>query len=136
MEIVKRIRRRGLERWLPAAITCAILCAANYGLDVAFDWYGLPTSKTILNDLIIGILGAVAVYYYLSASQENHNFKSAKERIILIGEMNTRIRESLGMVTSSALSEDRMERLQGIDEAIDRIDEILCDFRVRTKVGG
>jgi hypothetical protein len=136
MEIGKRMPRLGLERWLPAAITCAILCTANYGLDVAFDWYGLPTSKTILNDLIIGILGAVAVFYYLSASQEGHNFRSAKERIVLIGEMNARIRESLGVVTSAALSEDRMERLRGIDQAMDRIDEILCDFRTETKAGG
>lgn len=101
-------------------------------MDILFDWYGMPASKTIVNDLIIGILGAVAVFYYLSASDKNHNFANAKERIVLIGEMNLRIRESLGVVTSSALSDDRDARLQGIDQAIDQIDEILCDFRVGT----
>jgi len=131
MELVKgKMRLREFERLAPAAITFVFLCGVNYGMDIALDWLGIPASKTIVNDVVIGLLGAVAVFYYLSASRENHNFKSAKERIVLIGELNRRIRESLGVVTSSAMSEDRGARLQGIDEAIDRIDEILCDFQV------
>jgi hypothetical protein len=122
-------RSRMLARIFPAVITFAVLFAANYSLEIALERMGSDVSKTIVNDLIIGVLGAVAVYYYLSASYESHHFESAKERILLIGELNLRIRESLGEVTSSALSDDRGARLRGIDEAIDRIDDILCDFQ-------
>jgi len=131
MELVKgKMQLRDYDRLAPAAITFVFLCGANYGMDIALDWLGIPASKTIVNDVIIGVLGAVAVFYYLSASRENHNFKSAKERIVLIGELNRRIRESLGVVSTSVMSEDREARLQGIDEAMDRIDDILCDFQV------
>jgi hypothetical protein len=39
-----------------------------------------------------------------------------------------RIREALGVVATSALSEERMARLKGIDEATDRIDDMLTDL--------
>ena len=126
----KRRLLREYDRLAPAAITFVFLCGANYGMDIALDWFGIPASKTIVNDVVIGVLGAVAVFYYLSASRENHNFKSAKERGVLIGELNRRIRESLRVVSHSVMSEDRDARLHGIDEAIDRIDDILCDFQV------
>jgi hypothetical protein len=73
-------------------------------------------------------LGALAVYSFLSASRERDDFESAKERIILIRELNRRIREALVSVATSALSEERLARLQGIDEATDRIDDILTDL--------
>jgi hypothetical protein len=134
--VKKKLRLGEFNRWIPAAVTGVILCGTNYAMDIGLDWLGTPSSKTIVNDVIIGVLGAVAVFYYLSASHESYNFKSAKERIVLIGELNRRIRESLGVVTSSAMSEDRDARLQGIDEAIDRIDGILCDFQTKPSAGG
>ena len=130
MGLTKKDGRAGLiRRVVPAVLTCAFLFAANYTMDIAMARMGIDESKTIVNDLIIGVLGALAVYYYLSASYENLHFQSARERILLIGELNLRIRESLGVVTSSAMSDDRVARLRGIDEAIDRIDDILCDFQ-------
>jgi hypothetical protein len=118
-----------LGRLVPAILTCILLFAANYAMDIAMDRIGMNGSKTIVNDLVIGILGAMAVFYYLSASYESHYFNFAKERILMIGQLNLRIRESLVAVTSSALSDDPGARLRGIDEAIDRIDDILSDFR-------
>ena len=94
------------------------------GIDFLIDRLGTTASKTIVSDVVIGILGALAVYFFLSASRGRQDFESAKERIILIRELNRRIREALGAVATSALSEERMARLQGIDEATDRIDDI------------
>ena len=130
MGLTKKDGRAGLlRRVVPAVLTCVFLFAANYTMDIAMARMGIDESKTIVNDLIIGVLGALAVYYYLSASYESLHFENARERILLIGELNLRIRESLGVVTSSAMSDDRVARLRGIDEAIDRIDDILCDFQ-------
>ena len=117
------------NRLLPAILTCILLGGTNYAMDIGMERIGMDGSKTIVNDLVIGILGAIAVFYYLSASYENHHFEFAKERILMIGQLNLRIRESLVAVTGSALSEDPGARLRGIDEAMDRIDDILSDFR-------
>ena len=114
---------------MPAVLTCILLCVTNYAMDVVMERLGMSSSKTIVNDLVIGILGAMTVFYYLSASYESHHFEFAKERILMIGQLNLRIRESLVAVTGSALSDDPGARLRGIDEAIDRIDDILSDFR-------
>jgi hypothetical protein len=135
MNLMEKVRQRKFDRLIPAMITGVLLCGVNYVMDIALDWFGMPASKTVLNDMVIGFLGAVAVYYYLSASQENYNFARARERITLIGELNLRIRESMVAVLRSAMSEDISARLQGIDEAMDGIDEILCDFRREPKVG-
>jgi hypothetical protein len=117
------------NRLVPAVLTCMLLCGTNYALDIGMERIGMNGSKTIVNDLVIGILGALTVFYYLSASYENHHFEFAKERILMIGQLNLRIRESLVAVTGSALSDDPGARLRGIDEAMDRIDDILSDFR-------
>ncbi len=121
----KTKRERVFDRLWPAVITGVGLCLANWGMDFLMDRLGTTASKTIANDVAIGALGALAVYFFLSASRERHDFESAKERIILIRELNRRIREALGAVATSALSEERMARLQGIDEATDRIDDML-----------
>jgi hypothetical protein len=129
MTSTKKIEgRRVLDRVRPAVITGIVLCLANYGMDFVMDRLGTNSSKTIVDDLAIGVLGALAVYFFLSASRERDDFESAKERIILIRELNRRIREALVSVATSALSEERLARLQGIDEATDRIDDILTDL--------
>jgi hypothetical protein len=113
-----------------ALLTGLVLCSANYAIELLLDRFGTTGSKTILNDLAIGILGALAVFFFLSASHEKQKFDSAKQRMALISELNSRIREAFGVVAASALSDDRFARLRGIDEATDHIDSILSEFLV------
>jgi len=121
----KAERPRPWDRVRPAVITGVGLCLASWGMDFLIDRSGTTASKTMVSDVVIGILGALAVYFFLAASHGKHDFESAKERIILIRELNRRIREALEAVATSALSEERMARLRGIDEATDRIDDVL-----------
>jgi hypothetical protein len=132
----KTDRPRVWDRVRPAVITGIGLCLANWGMDFLIDRSGTTASKTMLSDVVIGILGALAVYSFLSASHGRHDFETAKERIILIRELNHRVREALVSVATSALSEERMARLQGIDEATDRIDDILTDLVSHPKAPG
>ena len=129
------VTERLLRTWRVARIrytllTGLLLCSANYAIDLLLDRLGTTGSETILNDVAIGILGALAVFFFLSASQERQKFDSAKQRMVLIGELNSRIRGAFGVVAASALSDDRLARLRGIDEATDRIDTILSEFLV------
>ena len=133
--IKKPLRPRWLVRLRPAVITGIGLCVANYGMDFTMDRLGTSGSKTMLNDVAIGILGALAVFFYLSVSHEKQHFENVKERIRMIGELNVCIREALVAVASSALAEDRQERLRGIDEAMDRIDVLLSHFQTEHQTG-
>jgi hypothetical protein len=124
-----------LHAWRVARIRNAllaglVLCSANYAIDLLLDRLGTTGSKTILNDVAIGFLGALAVFFFLSASHEKQKFDGAKQRMVLISELNSRIREAFGVVAASALSDDRFARLRGIDEATDHIDSILSEFLV------
>ncbi|HJY91656.1 MAG TPA: hypothetical protein VJ255_15320 [Candidatus Acidoferrum sp.] len=55
-----------------------------YGRDFLMDRLGTTASKTIVSDVAIGILGALAVYFLLSSRRERQDFESAKVRTILI----------------------------------------------------
>jgi hypothetical protein len=127
---IKLLRTWGVARIRYALLTGLLLCSANYAIDLLLDRLGTTGSKTILNDVAIGILAALAVFFFLSASQERQKFDSAKQRMVLIAELNWRVREAFGVVAASALSDDRWARLRGIDEATDRIDTILSEFVV------
>jgi hypothetical protein len=131
----KSARRRLMDRLRPATITGVVMGLATYSMDFVLDRFGTSAPKTILNDVAIGLLGALVVFFYLSASREQQNFESAKERIKLIRNLNLRIREALIVISSSAMSEDRWARLQGIDEATDRIDMILSEFKEEEETG-
>jgi hypothetical protein len=130
MILTKLLHTWGVARIRYALLTGLVLCSANYAIDLLLDRLGTIGSKTILNDVAIGILSALAVFFFLSASQEKQKFDSTKQRMALIAELNSRIREAFGVVAASALSDDRLARLRGIDEATDHIDSILSEFLV------
>jgi hypothetical protein len=85
-------RPTDIDRVRPAVIAGVGLCLANYGIDFLMDRLATTASKTIVSDVAIGILGALAVDFLLSSRRERQDFESAKERIILIRELNRRIR--------------------------------------------
>jgi hypothetical protein len=129
------VTKKFVRSWRVARVEAALLaghllCSANYTIDYLLDRLGTTGSKTILNDVVIGILGALTVFFFLSASHEKQRFDSAKQRMVLIADLNWRVREAFGVVAASALSDDRFARLRGIDEATDSIDTILSEFIV------
>jgi hypothetical protein len=121
------------HRVLPAVITAVVLGAATFAMDFLMDRYGIAASKTLLNDIAIGVLGGLAVFLYLGASLAHERYEFAKERMKMIGEINWRVREALSVIAVSAMFEDRHARLRGIDEATDLIDSILSDFGAKKK---
>lgn len=127
-------RRVWLPRWLafnrtkPAIVFGLVLFVASDTMDLIFYRLGVPPGVVILNDAAIGILGAMLLLFYLSASYESQNFARAKERMILIAELNHHIRSALVAIESSAMLEDRAERLRRVEEATDRIESVLIDL--------
>ncbi len=127
-------RLRNLPGWLAfrrleaPLLTGLVLFVTSYTSDVILEWRGVSLTSTILNNLAIGILGGLALLFYLSASYEYYNYKRAKEQMALVNEVNRQVREALLDITESAMVEDRAERLMRLDEATDRIDCVLTQL--------
>src|SRR5215813_8457459 len=127
-------RLKNLPSWLAfrrleaPLLTGLVLFITSYTGDVILESRGVPFTSTILNNLAIGILGGLTLLFYLSASYEYHNYKRAKEQMALIGEVNRQVREALVDITDLAMVEDRTERLARLDEATERIDNVLTQL--------
>jgi hypothetical protein len=116
------------DRIRPALIAGLAIFAVSDVLDLILFWAGLPAAATILNSVAIAVLGALILLFYLSASYESQNYARAKERMILVAELNHHIRAALIVIEHSALLEDRTERLSNTEQAIARIDSVLTDL--------
>jgi hypothetical protein len=125
---------RNLPGWLAfrrleaPLLTGLVLFIASYTGDVILEWQHVSVTSTILNNLAVGFLGGLTLLFYLSASYEYHNYKRAKEQMALITEVNRQVREALLDITESAMVEDRAERLMRLDEATERIDNVLTQL--------
>ncbi|HEV2299526.1 MAG TPA: hypothetical protein VGR72_13550 [Candidatus Acidoferrales bacterium] len=126
--------RKSLPEWLsfarlkPALFTGLVLFLFSYGADIALGWFRHPSYGLIFNDLAVGIVGALLLVLYLTTSYENDAYARAKERMILVLELNHHIRRALSLIEESAMVEDREERVRRVDAAIARIDFVLTDL--------
>jgi hypothetical protein len=124
-------RFKNLPGWLAfrrleaPLLTGLVLFITSYTGDVILEWRGASAASTILDNLAIAILGGLAILFYLSASYEYYNYKRAKEQMALVSEVNRQVRDALLDITESAMVEDRAERLLRLDEATERIDQVL-----------
>ena len=116
------------DRIRPSLIAGLAIFAVSDVLDLILFWLGLPAAATILNSVAIAILGALILLFYLSASYEAQNYARAKERMILVAELNHHIRGALLVIEHSALLDDRDERLRNTGQAVARIDSVLTDL--------
>ncbi len=127
-------RFKNLPSWLAfrrleaPLLTGLVLFIGSYTGDVILQWRGVSTTSTILDNLAIGTLGGLTLLFYLSASYEYHNYKRAKDQMALIGEVNRQVRDALVDITALAMVEDRTERLMRLDEATERIDNVLTQL--------
>jgi hypothetical protein len=127
-------RFKNLPSWLAfrrleaPLLTGLVLFIGSYTGDVILEWRGVTTTSTILDNLAIGILGGLTLLFYLSASYEYHNYKRAKDQMTLISEVNRQVRDALVDITALAMVEDRTERLMRLDEATERIDNVLTQL--------
>jgi Asp-tRNA(Asn)/Glu-tRNA(Gln) amidotransferase A subunit family amidase len=116
------------DRVKPALLTGIVLFMVSYVVDVVMDWLHRPTKAVFFNNLAVGIVGAVMLILCLSASYEAQVYARAKERMILIEELNHHIRQALMLIEESAMLENRAERIRRVDEAIAKVDVVLTEL--------
>ena len=105
-----------------------VLSVFSYGLDVLLFWLRIPSAITVLDDLAIGILGAGLALFYMSSVTTNQIYLRAKERVILVAELNYHVRNALSTIRHATSLADPVTRAQEVDEAIEQIDRVLLDL--------
>lgn len=114
-----------MDRIKPTVVTVLLLFIVGYLMDFILYRLGVQGAETISNDLVIGVFGGAAVWYYLAATRERHNLARARERLALVTELNYHIRNALTVIGHSATLEDAGDRSRLVEEAVKQIDEVL-----------
>lgn len=111
-----------------AVITAGVLFVVSFAVDITFESLQISPAQTLVNDLIIAVIATVIVVYYLTSIQTYQNYLRAKERMNLTQELNHHLRRAMMEFRNAAELEDRFERLQMLDRAIEEVDHILIDL--------
>jgi hypothetical protein len=118
--------RLRLERLGAALLVGALLFGVSYLADWVLFWLRIPEVTTIANKVVIGVCAAVAAYIW--ARYEAECQARAREKMILIAELNHHIRNAVTLLGQSAALEDGPTKLRLIDEAVDRVDRVLTEL--------
>ena len=105
-----------------------VLSVFSYGLGVLLFWLRIPAAVTVVDDLAIGALGAGLALFYMSSVTENHIYLHAKEKMILVAELNYHVYSALATIRHATSLEDPATRAKEVDEAIQQIDRVLLDL--------
>jgi hypothetical protein len=115
-----------LERAAAATTIGLLLFFVSYAAELVLLRMGVQGARTIVDNVLIGSVGAAAAYLWVRYEAERH--ARVREKMILLVELNHHIREALTMIGESNLVPDREKRLRLIDEAVERVDRVLVEL--------
>lgn len=122
----KALRGLALERFLAALLVGLVLFLVSYALDLFMERMGVVAAETLVNNFVIAICGALAAYLWARFEAEKQ--ARAREKMILIVELNHHIRNAFNLISQSSVVPDERERLLLIDSAIERVDRVLTEL--------
>jgi hypothetical protein len=111
-----------------AAVAGLVLFAITYAADAVLYFLGIAATATILDDAAIALTGAATLVFFLVQSNKNQIVARAKERAIMVAEVNHHIRNAITPLALIMSSPDAGERLRILDMATDRVDHVLTDL--------
>ncbi len=111
-----------------AVVAGLVLFAITYVADAVLYYLGIAATATILDDLAIALSGAATLVFFLVQSHKNQIVARAKERAIIVAEVNHHIRNAMTPLALVMASPDTGERLRILDIATDRLDHVLTDL--------
>lgn len=118
--------RKQTERLLAGLLVGAFLFVLSYVLDYALFRMGIIAADTLVNNVIIAVLGAAAAYLWVRFEAERQ--ARAREKLIVAIELNHHVRNALPMITQCASLEDEQTKYRLIDAAVERIDRVLTEL--------
>jgi hypothetical protein len=127
-------RLRSMSEWLneynlKAALVAGLtLFTITYVADAVLYYLGIAATETILDDAAIAITGAGMLIFFLVQSHKNQMVARAKERAIMVAEINHHMRNAITPLALIMASPDTRERLRILDLATDRMDHVLTEL--------
>jgi hypothetical protein len=127
-------RMTSLSTWLneynlkAAVVAGLVLFAMSYVADAVLHYLGIAAAATILDDVAIALTGAAMLVFFLVQSHKNQIVARAKERAIIVAEVNHHIRNAMTPLALVMASPDTGERLRILDMATDRLDHVLTEL--------
>ena len=128
------LRVKSLSGWAnqynlrAAAVAALVLFAITYATDALLYYLRIAAAETILDDAAIALAGAAVLVFFLVQSHKNQIVARAKERAIIVAEVNHHIRNAMTPLALVMASPDAGERLRILDMATDRLDHVLTDL--------
>jgi hypothetical protein len=114
---------------LKAALVAGLtLFTITYVADAVLYYLGIAATETILDDAAIAITGAGMLIFFLVQSNKNQMVARAKERAIMVAEINHHMRNAITPLALIMASPDAGERLRILDIATDRMDHVLTEL--------
>jgi hypothetical protein len=127
-------RLRSMSEWLneynlKAALVAGLtLFTITYVADAVLYYLGIAATETILDDAASAIAGAGMLIFFLVQSNKNQMVARAKERAIMVAEINHHMRNAITPLALIMASPDAGERLRILDIATDRMDHVLTEL--------
>jgi hypothetical protein len=127
-------RLRNFSEWLneynlKAALVAGLtLFTITYVADAVLYYLGIAAAETILDDAAIALAGAGMLIFFLVQSHKNQIVARAKERAIIVAEINHHMRNAITPLALIMASPDTGERLRILDIATDRMDHVLTEL--------
>jgi len=127
-------RLRSMSEWLneynlKAALVAGLtLFTITYAADAVLYYLGIAATETILDDAAIAITGAGMLIFFLVQSHKNQMVARAKERAIMVAEINHHMRNAITPLALIMASPNTRERLRILDLATDRMDHVLTEL--------
>lgn len=124
-------RIKSISSWLnddtlrAAVVAGLVLFAFSYVCDAVLYLLGIAGAKTVLNDVAIGIIGAILLVVFLSQSRKNQVVAQAKARALIVEEVSHYVRDAFTPLAQIMSSQDTAERLRILDMTTDRVDYVL-----------
>ncbi len=111
-----------------AAVAAGVMFAVSFATDSVLYVLNIPAAATITNNIAIALFGAAVVLIFLRRHHQSEITARAKERAIIVAEMNHHIRNAMTPLILGVSSDDITERLRTLDQATDRVDHVLTEL--------
>lgn len=129
----------GIKKWLhfsPVSgitLIAAVTFISSVVSDQILHWRGIHGSETYLNDLFLAAMAGLLAGLWMARQARQHEMRGARERMLLAAELNLQVRSAVTAIANSTMIRDEAERLQTMDQAIDRVDRVLTDLVPATR---
>jgi|SRR5882724_11875821 len=119
-------RRLTLGQYAVALLVAVAASAFAFALDQLFVSLQSPSWIEIMNEILVGVCGGAAAVIWMKYREERRS--RAREKMILVSELNHHIRNAVTLLGQSAALPDSPEKLRMIDAAVDRVDRVLTEL--------